>query len=137
MRAWISADATDADIVARLDDVAPDGSTRSYNMHGQLRASHRAVAKAPYDTMDLPWHRFTRDAAQPLGETPSEVAFEMLPLSYIFKAGHRIRLTLFFADSSSPTAPAMAPRVTIVRSPTMPSSVTLPVIPASGSKGAR
>jgi hypothetical protein len=57
----------------------------------------------------------------------------MLPLSYIFKAGHRIRLTLFFADSSSPAAPATAPRVTIVRSRAMPSSVTLPIIPASRS----
>jgi putative CocE/NonD family hydrolase len=137
MRAWISADAPDADIVARLDDVAPDGSTRSYNMHGQFRASHRALAKAPYDTMGLPWHSFTQDAARPLSEAPSEVAFEMLPLSYIFKAGHRIRLTLFFADSSSPATPGTAPRVTIVRSSTMPSSITLPVIPASGSKAAR
>jgi hypothetical protein len=137
MRAWISADATDTDIVARLDDVAPDGSTRSYNMHGQFRASHRAVAKAPYDTMGLPWHSFTRDAARPLSETPSEVVFEMLPLSYIFKAGHRIRLTLFFADSASPATPAAAPRVTIIRSPTMPSSVTLPIIPASGSEASR
>jgi uncharacterized protein len=133
MRAWISADATDADIVARLDDVAPDGTTRSYNMHGQFRASHRAIGKAPYDTMGLPWHSFLRDAARPLSDTPSEVVFEMLPLSYIFKAGHRIRLTLFFADSSSPAAPATAPRVTIVRSRAMPSSVTLPIIPASRS----
>ena len=137
MRAWISADAPDADIVARLEDVAPDGSTRSYNMHGQFRASHRAAAKAPYDTMGLPWHSFTRDAARPLSDTPSEVVFEMLPLSYIFKAGHRIRLTVFFADSSSPATPATAPRVTIVRSPTAPSSVTLPVIPASGAKASR
>jgi predicted acyl esterase len=106
-------------------------------MHGQFRASHRALAKAPYDTMGLPWHSFTQDAARPLSEAPSEVAFEMLPLSYIFKAGHRIRLTLFFADSSSPATPGTAPRVTIVRSSTMPSSITLPVIPASGSKAAR
>jgi uncharacterized protein len=133
MRVWIGADAPDADIVARLDDVAPDGTTRSYNMHGQFRASHRALAKAPYDTMGLPWHSFTRDAARPLSDTPSEVAFEMLPLSYIFNAGHRIRLTLFFADSASPAAPAAAPRVTLARSPAMPSSVTLPIIPASGS----
>ena len=137
MRAWIGANAPDADIVARLDNVAPDGTTRSYNMHGQFRASHRALGKAPYDTMGLPWHSFTREAVRPLSDTPSEVAFEMLPLSYIFKAGHRIRLTLFFADSASPGAPAAAPRVTLVRSPAMPSSVTLPIIPAVRSQAAR
>ena len=48
MHLWLTSDAPDADVVARLDDVAPDGSVRSYNMHGQFRASHRARAKAPY-----------------------------------------------------------------------------------------
>jgi putative CocE/NonD family hydrolase len=132
MRAWISADAPDADIVARLDDVAPDGSVRSYNMHGQFRASHRALGTAPYDTMGLPWHSFTRSDARPLVTgTPSEVAFEMLPLSYIFKAGHRIRLTVFFADPASPTAPNPGTSIVLLRSSSMPSSVTLPIIPAA------
>ena len=134
MRVWLSADAPDADIVARLDDVGPDGSVRSYNMHGQFRASHRALGKAPYDTMGLPWHSYDRATAQPLvGGTPSEVAFEMLPLSYIFKAGHRVRLTVFFADTASPAVPDTASRITLVRNPSMPSSVTLPIIQRAGS----
>ncbi len=66
MHLWIAADAPDADIVARLEDVAPDASVRSYNMHGQFRASHRARAKAPYDTFGLPWHSHAAADAKPL-----------------------------------------------------------------------
>ena len=84
--------------------------------------------------MGLPWHSHDRAAAQPLvSGTPSEVTFEMLPLSYIFKAGHRVRLTVFFADTASPAAPDAASRITLVRNPSMPSSVTLPIIQGGGS----
>ena len=73
-------------------------------MHGQFRASHRARAKAPFDNFGLPWHSHKASDAQPLvAGTPAEVEFEMLPMSYIFKAGHRLRLTLFFADPAAPS----------------------------------
>lgn len=137
MHLWIAADAPDADIVARLDDVAPDASVRSYNMHGQFRASHRARAKAPYDTFGLPWHSHAAADAKPLAPgVPAEIEFGMLPMSYLFKAGHRLRLTLFFADPAAPTAPGKA-AITVLRSPTMPSSVTVPIIsrPAFAAEG--
>jgi putative CocE/NonD family hydrolase len=134
MRLWISADTADADIVARIDDVAPDGSARSYNMHGQFRASHRARAKAPYENFGLPWHSHKAADAQPLPTAaPVEVEFEMLPLSYIFNAGHRLRLTVFFADPSAPTAPNAAAKISVFRGAATPSAVTLPVIPIGAS----
>jgi hypothetical protein len=134
MHLWITADAPDADIVARLDDAAPDGSVRSYNMHGQFRASQRARAKAPYDNVGLPWHSHKAADAQPLVTgMPAEVEFEMLPMSYIFKAGHRLRLTLFFADPAAPTSPDAKTMVTVLRAPATPSSVTLPIIPAGAT----
>ena len=135
MHLWLAADVPDADIVARLDDVAPDGGTRSYNMHGQLRASHRARGKAPYDTFGLPWQSHAAADAKPLAPgTPAEIEFEMLPMSYIFKAGHRLRLTLFFADPAAPAAPDTKARVTVLRAADTPSFVTLPIIPAGLSK---
>ena len=137
MHLWIAADAPDADIVVRLEDVAPDASVRSYNMHGQFRASHRARGKAPYDTFGLPWHSHAAADATPLAPgVPAEIEFEMLPMSYIFKAGHRLRLTLFFADPAAPTAPGNA-EITVLRSPTTPSSVTVPIIPAGPATGLR
>jgi len=65
---------------------------------------------------------------------PEELVFDLLPLSYIFEKGHRIRLTITGADprekdrvQSSP-----APRITIYRDATHSSYITLPVIPNGG-----
>jgi predicted acyl esterase len=105
-------------------------------MHGQFRASHRARRTAPYDSFGLPWHSHASADATPLAaSTPAEIEFEMLPMSYIFKAGHRLRLVLFFADASAPTSPDATMSVTVFRAPAMPSSVTLPIIPSASGTG--
>ena len=67
-----------------------------------------------------------RSRSQPA--TPAEVEFEMLPMSYIFKAGHRLRLTLFFADPAAPTAPEATAKSPCFATPPTPSSVTLPIV---------
>ncbi|HEV7138278.1 MAG TPA: CocE/NonD family hydrolase [Steroidobacteraceae bacterium] len=127
MDLWISTHARDTDVVAWLDDVAPDGSTRSYQMFGRLRASDRALAKPPYNDFGLPWHTFRKEDARPLQPgRPTKLQFALLPMSYIFPAGHRIRLTLAF---SSPSGGPASP-VTILRAPETDSFITLPVIPS-------
>jgi len=127
MHVTVSTDAGDADVTARIDDVAPDGKTYSYQMLGRLRASERALAKAPYDNLGLPWHSYRQSDTKPLkpGE-PAELVFDLLPMSYIFKAGHRIRLTLSFADPMRRSGEA--PTVTVIRGPKSKSFLTLPVI---------
>jgi predicted acyl esterase len=132
-RLWVASTDTDADIVARIDDVAPDGSHTYVGIEGKLRASMRATATAPYQTMGLPWHPFTEASAQPLqpGE-PVEAEFEFLPTSYLFKAGHRIRLTLQFADARGTPKRDPAPEITVLHGRGAASSVDLPVIPAGG-----
>jgi uncharacterized protein len=96
---WISTAAADTDVIAKLDDVAPDGTARSYQMLGGLRASVRKLGSAPYDNRGLPWHPARQADVAPLkaGETV-ELKFALLPMSYLFQAGHRIRLTLSFSD---------------------------------------
>ena len=129
MTLWLSTRAHDADVLAWLDDVAPDGSTRSYQMFGRLRASDRALATPPYNDFGLPWHTFRRQNAKPLEPgKPTELEFSLLPMSYIFPAGHRIRLTLTFSSPSGSAGDA----VTILRGPGTSSSITLPVIPNAG-----
>jgi predicted acyl esterase len=129
---WIASTDTDADIVARIDDVAPDGSHTYVGIEGKLRASMRALEKAPYETMGLPWHPFTEASVQPLQPgVPVETQFEFLPTSYIFKAGHRIRLTLQFADARGTPKIDPAPEVTILHRRSAASSIELPVIPAA------
>jgi putative CocE/NonD family hydrolase len=129
MHLWISTKARDADAMARIEDVAPDGSVRSYQMLGRLRASGRALAKAPYNAMGLPWHSFLEADARPLeADVPTELDFGLLPMSYIFRAGHRIRLTLTFTDPAR--SPAGAPEVRVLWGGARASRLTLPLIPA-------
>jgi uncharacterized protein len=126
MRVWIATRARDTDALAWIDDVAPDGSARSYQMFGRLRASDRALAKPPYYDFGLPWHSFLQKDARPLEpDKPTELQFALLPMSYIFPAGHRIRVTLAF---SSPAGGPGEP-VSVLTGPQALSTLTLPVIP--------
>jgi putative CocE/NonD family hydrolase len=125
---WVSSTATDGDFVATLQDVAPDGTTTSYNMHGRLRASLRKEAPAPYENLGLPYHPMNEADVQPLvpGEAV-QLRFDLLPISIRFKEGHKIRLVLTFSDAA--TARLMPPpTVTIHRSATQASSIVLPTI---------
>jgi predicted acyl esterase len=126
----LSSSANDADLVARIDDVAPDGTARYVGVEGRLRASMRALAKAPYDNLGLPWHPGTEASRQPLvpGE-PVELSFDLLPMSYLFKAGHRIRITLQFADARATPKLDPAPQVTVLHRAGAASRIDLPVIP--------
>ena len=128
MTLWLKTDAGDADITARIDDVAPDGSTRSYQMLGRLRASHRTLATPPYNHLGLPWmtHKAADAKPVPAGQ-PVELKFDLLPMSYIFKAGNRLRVTLTFAD---PQRRASPPPVAILTGGATPSAITLPLIPS-------
>ena len=128
-RLWITSTSSDADIIARLDDLAPDGTHTYVGIEGKLRASLRATATAPYNTMGLPWHPFTADSEQPLeAGVPVEAQFEFLPTSYIFKAGHRIRLTLQFADPRSTSKLDPAPEVSVLHGRDTTSLIELPIV---------
>ena len=48
---WLSTTSTDADVIARIDDVAPDGTATYAGVEGKLRASMRALANAPYNNL--------------------------------------------------------------------------------------
>jgi uncharacterized protein len=129
-RIWLSTTATDADVVARIDDVAPDGTHRYVGVEGKLRASLRATAPAPYEYLGLPWHPFTEKSQQPLQPgVPVELQMEFLPTSYLFKAGHRIRLTLQFADARATQKQDPPPRVSVLHDKKFPSLLELPLAP--------
>ena len=125
---WVSSTATDGDFIATLQDVAPDGKITSYNMHGRLRASLRKEADPPYNNLGLPYHPFNMADVQPLTPNePTQLRFDLLPISFLFKAGHRIQVTLSFADSVTPRV-MPAPSVSIYRDAMHTSSITLPII---------
>ncbi|HBH88888.1 MAG TPA: hypothetical protein DDY27_03230, partial [Hyphomonadaceae bacterium] len=128
---WIESDQPDADVTAFLLDVAPDGTSQTYQMLGRLRASHRATEEPPYNHLGLPWHSYTSDDAAPLTPgVPAELSFDMLPMSYVFQRGHRIRLLLNFAAFGGDQDTEGQIRVLIGGETS--SHIELPIIPISG-----
>jgi uncharacterized protein len=126
----ISSSAGDGNIFVYLEDVAPDGKVTQVT-DARLKASLRKVSKPKYENYGLPYHRSHREDAQPLkpGE-PAQLVFAFLPVSHVFKAGHRIRISVAGSDyrerDRTPVSPA--PVVTIYNTPLNPSYVSLPVI---------
>ena len=129
---WVVSSADDGDFFVYLEDVEPDGRS-VYVTEGQLRASHRRLAPAPYDRMGLPYHRSYAEDAVPLvpGE-PAELCFDLQPVSVVFRAGHRIRVTVTGADKDTFATPVLdpAPVVSVLRDPARASRIVLPVIPS-------
>ncbi|HUO23464.1 MAG TPA: CocE/NonD family hydrolase [Caulobacteraceae bacterium] len=142
---WVSTTATDGDFLAFLADVGPDGKVTPLpgTEDGKLRASVRALNPAPYDNLGLPYHRAFEADSKPLTPNqPTELVFDMAPISYVFKAGHSIRLLIVCQEiprhgSARPT-PVLTPPpvVTFYRDAAHPSYIAMPVnapVPATVS----
>ena len=56
---------------------------------GKLRSSFRAVGKAPYDVIGLPWHPCRESDVVPgsFAGGPIELLIDMKPTSYVFQGG--------------------------------------------------
>jgi putative CocE/NonD family hydrolase len=129
---YLSATSQDTNLFAYLEDVTPEGDVH-YVTEGELRAIHRRWQ--PDDTIlnptePLPVHTFRRADAAPL--IPGEVVpltVELLPTSYQFKQGHRIRIALAGADKDHFQAlDGPAPMWEVWHTPDRPSHVELPVV---------
>jgi hypothetical protein len=128
---WLTSSAADVDVFAYLEEVLPDG-TSQYVTEGQLRASHRALARAPYDRLGLPYHRsFAADSRALAPDELTELVFDLHPTSILFHAGNRIRLTITGADKDTFDTPIQSPPPTIFvsRGGAAASYVELPIIP--------
>jgi predicted acyl esterase len=107
------------------------------------------ISRPPYNYPGLPFHRcFAADVADLPGK-PVELVFDLHPLSNIFDAGSRIRITITCADKDNTLTPMFAPppKVSVYRNTRLPqhsstatlvyrntrypSRITLPVIPAA------
>lgn len=127
---WISADKADANLYAVLEDVAPDGSVR-YITDGRLRASWRKVNKAPWGPSRQLWHRgYARDLQPLVAGTPVALDFDFFPVSYVVRAGHRVRLavTASIGEAYQAVEAGKPAVVTLYRDKAHPSRVDLPVV---------
>ena len=134
IKLYATSTAPDADFFAYLEILKQNGDAH-YLTEGVLRASHRTVGRAPYDNLGLPWRTHARaDAEQvaPLSGDIAELTFDLLPLSQRFEAGDRIRLTITGADADNFELymEDENPVLSVARSASQPSSITLPIIEA-------
>jgi len=133
---WVASTANDGDFFAYVEEVDENGYSH-YITEGVLRASHRKLGQAPYNYMNLPYHRSFAEDVEPLSAgLPVELVFDLHPTSNIFDAGHRIRLTVTCADQPNFETPALspAPTVSAYRNRQASSYVELPVIPKEGKE---
>ena len=142
----LSSSEADGDVFAYLEDVAPDGTSLLVT-EGQLRANYHALkSSGPVAEARpaLPWHGYGKAdyRAHPFaGGRALRLHFDMMPTSWLFRKGHRIRVSLAAADwPSFALHPGLSPandphsagtRVpvwTLRRGPGL-SGITLPVVP--------
>jgi putative CocE/NonD family hydrolase len=126
---WLSTNAPDLDVFVYLEGV--DASGRSiYITEGNLRASHRKLSEAPFNNLGLPYQSHFQVDQEPVppGE-PIELIFSLLPSSYKFHPGSRIRVTVAFTDAGNFDTPILdpAPTVQLLRESGHPSYVELPI----------
>ena len=127
---WLSTAAPDLDIFVYLEEVDSNGKS-IYLTESDLRASHRKLVQAPFNTFGLPYQSHLQADQEPiLASEPFELTFSLLPTSYQFHAGSRIRITVAFADAGNFGTPVLnpAPTVDLLRDATHPSYIEIPII---------
>jgi putative CocE/NonD family hydrolase len=128
---YVTSTAEDGAFFVYLEDVDADGLV-AYVTEGQLRPLHRRISTLdpPY-TQVVPYHSFTRADGRALvpGEAV-ELSFDLLPTSYLFRQGHRIRLAVAGADKDHfALIPSDGPpTIHVHREASRASHVVLPVI---------
>jgi putative CocE/NonD family hydrolase len=127
----LSSDQPDGALFAYLEDVDVDGSVH-YVTEGVLRIIDRKISpeKAPY-VFPMPFRTFAKGDAMPLepGEI-APIAFDLYPISYLFRRGHRVRVALAGADRDHfAQISATPPTWQVHRDTAHPSAIELPVMP--------
>ncbi len=96
---YLNSTATDGNFHVYLEDVYPNGEVHLIT-EGLLRGIHRKVSDdvPPYKHI-VPYHSYLKEDAQPLNVNGIEkLEFDLIPTSYLFKKGHKIRVSLAGAD---------------------------------------
>ena len=95
-----SASETDAGVFAYLSEVDSDGHVY-YVTEGMLRALHRKTTLPPNNYVcDWTYRSFERKDAQLLEPSvPTQMEISLLPTSWVFAKGSRLRLSIAGADS--------------------------------------
>ena len=126
---WLSTRAADLDVFVYLKEVDQTGKS-TYITEGNLRASHRRQGRAPFNNFELPYQTHYEKDLLPLpDDVPFEMTFTLLPTSYRFGKGNRIRITLAFADKDNFETPVIkpSPKLKLYRDEDHPSFINIAV----------
>lgn len=138
---WMSTTALDAGLSVRVDDVDKNGVAKSLT-NGLQTASLRAVDDSRSRKLDgqmiQPWHPYTQASVQEVGSgNVVLVPVEIFPTSAMIAKGHRLRVAVGASNLPQGVPPvptllqSLAGVLTIYSDAEHPSSVVLPVVPAS------
>lgn len=144
---WLSTTAENAGLVVRVSDLDAAGTARALSS-GIQTASLRAVDASRSRYLDgemiQPWHLFTAASVQPVGRgNLVKVPVEIFPTSALIRKGHRLRISVGasnfpFGLMPAPDLAASAAGVlSIHHDAEHPSSIVLPVVPATALSPAR
>ena len=127
---WIGSEWPDGAFFVYLEAVRPDGYCQ-YVSEGTLCASHRSRTDPHHDRLGLPYHPGTAESMMPLGTAPAELVIDLQPISFVFRAGDRIRLSIVCADRDNAEIPGDLDGAAydLHRSAALPSRLILPVSP--------
>jgi predicted acyl esterase len=138
---WVSTTNKEAAVAVRVDDVDAMGVATPIST-GLLAVSHRAVdvsrSRFVKGVMMQPWHPYTLAAQQAaVPGQPMLVQVEVFPAAALIRKGHKLRVAISASNqamgvwSTPQQALANGNVSTILSTPAYPSSVVLPVVPAS------
>jgi putative CocE/NonD family hydrolase len=127
---YVRSSASDGNFHVYLEDIAPDGSVHLIT-EGLIRGIHRKISdeQPPYKDV-VPYHSYLRKDAALLDKNEIvELKFDLIPTSYLFKSGHKIRISLAGADVSHfKNMVSEIPVWEVFRNAEYPSKIELPVV---------
>ena len=161
-RLWVSSTANDGDFFVYLEDVDENGEALLVS-EGQLRAGFAGLrdnnkmvreGRTNVEVLPkLPWHGFHRsqyNAKVFAGGAIVELVIDYQPTAWVFKHGHRVRVSIGCADyptfrlhpllspRNSPDAPDnVLPTVSVHHDASHPSCIELPVIPPDAQSASK
>ncbi len=139
---WVESSTPDVDLQATVSEVRPDGN-ETFVQNGWLRADERKLATSsknmfkqkPTELQPIPTFLASDVQPMPAGQYVP-VTIPLYFEGHAYRAGSRIRVTVSAPNGTQPiwsfsqTEPAGASATeSIAFSPSMPSSLTLPIVP--------
>ena len=129
---FISSNATDGQVFVYLEEVDDSGAV-NYITEGALLATQRmfSTGAARYDdSLPIVRNYLRRDAAPLIPGEIAELRFDLLPISYLVKKGHRLRVAIAGADRDHfAPLPGAPPEIQVHYGAANLSRIELPLMP--------